>query len=246
MSSATGTRAGDALLTQDRFASEHLGRPVYRLRQGDRVVEALAALPPAPRPLMLEARVPTADVAVVSGLTAAGFRLIDTGVQLDVPIGRLALAIRPARGEWRVRDAVPADRASVERVSGENLTTSRFHLDPQIGSEAAARIKRAWASNFFDGRRGDRLLVVEAGGQVGGFLLTLEQGAEGIIDLVALDPVLRGTGALEGLLAGWRDRAPALTHFVVGTQISNVASLRAYARVGFRACAAAYVLHYHA
>lgn len=241
------TATADALLAEDQFVSEHLGAAVYRLMQVTRGDEALALLAAAPRPLMVEAKVPVADVATVAKLTALGFRVIDTGIQLDVPTSALR-AVMPSRDRvpWRVRDAVPGDREAVERVTGDNLVTSRFHLDPQIGPERATRLKRAWVGNYFERRRGERLLVAETDQGVGGFLLTLEKGTEGVIDLVGIDPLMRGMGVLGGLLRAWIDRAPALRRLVVGTQVSNVRSLRAYNRLGFRVCGAAYALHYHA
>ena len=106
-------------------------------------------------------------------------------------------------------------------------------------------MKEAWAGNYFDGKRGEGLLVAERDGTVGGFLQVLERGDAGTIDLVALDPALRGSGAFAALIRTWLVRRPAIARVVVGTQISNVRSLRAYGRVGFRVCAASYILHCH-
>lgn len=239
------TTTANALLSEDRFVGAQLGFPVYRLTDATRGGEALSQAALC-RPAMVEAKVPVASVGTAIGLTSLGFRVIDTGIQLDVPAVAIAATAVSTSVPWRVRDAVPADRDAVERVSGDNLITSRFHLDPQIDVERATSLKRAWAGNFFDGRRGQRLLVAETEEGVSGFLLALERGTEGVIDLVALDPVLRGSGALAGLVSAWIERAPALARLVVGTQVSNVRSLRAYNRLGFRVCAAAYVLHYHA
>ncbi len=144
-----------------------------------------------------------------------------------------------------IRNATLADRSEVERVAGDNLVTSRFHLDPQIEPARARRLKQAWLGNYFDGKRGERLLVAECDKAVGGFLLVLERRDVGTIDLIALDPRLRGSGAFAGLIRAWLDSAPAISRVVVGTQISNVRSLRSYCRIGFRVCATAYVLHYH-
>lgn len=244
MSSVT-EQAAASVLSHDAFASLYLGRPVYRLSEVGKASEAVTLLPVGPIPGLIEAKVPTHAVESLGVLTAAGFRVIDTNVQLDVAVAALTPAA-DGGGNWSIRDAVAADRVAVERVSGENLTTSRFHLDPRIDFEAASRLKSAWAGNYFDGRRGDRLLVIEAAGQIRGFLQVLERGAQGIIDLVALDPVVRGTGALAGLVHAWINRAPALERIVVGTQISNTRSLRAYGRLGFRVCGTTYVLHYQA
>jgi GNAT superfamily N-acetyltransferase len=236
----------DGLLVPDAFVGSHLGRRVYRLTDPARAAEALGQVASGGEPALVEVKIPVADVRTIGFLTSLGFRVIDTGVELDaVPA---ALAARVAKRDsrtWRVRPATPVDREAVERVAGGNLVTSRFHLDPQIEPERASGLKRAWAGNFFDGRRGDRLFVAEADRGVAGFLLVLERDGEGFIDLIALDPILRGTGAAGALIRAWLECVPSLRRVVVGTQLSNVQSLRAYNKLGFRVCGASHVLHYH-
>lgn len=235
----------ESALVRDAFSERYLGKPVYRLAQNELADEALQSLA-ASGSFLIEARVPAEAVETMARLTALGFRVIDTGVQLDVPAAAIRTSTTPVLVAGVViRDAVPADRLAVERVAGANLVTSRFHLDPQIDPARASRLKEAWAGNFFDGRRGERLLVAENDGGVGGLLLVLERGNVGTIDLIALDQGLRGSGAFASLIRAWLDSNPAIARVVVGTQISNVRSLRAYGRLGFRVCGAACVLHYH-
>jgi ribosomal protein S18 acetylase RimI-like enzyme len=236
----------NSLLVPDAFTGGHLGRRVYRLTDPDRAAEALGQVAGGGEPVLIEAKIPAADVRTVALLTSLGFRVIDTGVQLDaLPAALLARVAKLERSTCRVRHATPADRAAVERVAGDNLVTSRFHLDPQIDPARASGLKRAWVGNFFEGRRGDRLFVAESDRGVAGFLLVLERDGEGVIDLIALDPILRGTGAAGALILAWVECAPALTRVVVGTQVSNVQSLRAYDKLGFRVCGASYALHHH-
>jgi RimJ/RimL family protein N-acetyltransferase len=236
----------ESLLVKDRFTTEHLGRQVYRLVNIDRAAEALTAIPPDTTSVMIEAKVPVDRVEDAGRLTGLGFSLVDTSIQLDVDTGRIAVNVAGPDRRWTIRAACSEDRASIERVAAENLTTSRFHLDPRIDRRAASDLKKAWAGNFFEGRRGDRLLVVDTGGTIGGFLLTVERGDQGVIDLVALEPSVRGTGAFGALVGEWVKQAAGLKRLVVGTQISNLRSIRAYARAGFSVCGASYVLHYHA
>jgi len=47
------------------------------------------------------------------------------------------------------------------------------------------------------------------------------------------------------LVATWCAESSHLERIVVGTQISNTRSLRAYGRLGFRVCSATHVLHRH-
>jgi GNAT superfamily N-acetyltransferase len=230
--------------TRDPFLEHCLERPVYRLREPAAASRAIVAARTS-REWMIEARVSVEQVATLAALTALGFLIIDTNIQLDCRRDSLA-GTSPRAGTWSVRASRPADRHAVERIAAHQLTASRFHLDPRIGGHLAARVKREWVGNFFEGRRGERLLVVDTDAGVRGFLLVLEREALGVIDLVALEPDVRGSGAAAALVESWRTGSPQLERFLVGTQISNVRSLRAYAKLGFRVCAAAHVLHKHA
>lgn len=231
--------------TRDAFLEHCLERPVLRLREIAAASRAITAAQ-ANRDWMIEARVPVEQIGALASLTDLGFRIVDTNIQLDCRSESLTAAAQVVGGGWRVRTAKTSDRDVVETIAARQLTTSRFHLDPRIGGQLAARVKREWVGNFFEGRRGERLLLVETDAGVRGFLLVLEQEALGVIDLVALEPDARGSGATAALVESWRAGSPQLERFLVGTQISNVRSLRAYAKLGFRVCAAVHVLHKHA
>jgi RimJ/RimL family protein N-acetyltransferase len=235
-------RAAASGWMQDAFLGEILGKAVYRLSEPTRAGTAIQSLS-GQQPWMMEAKVSVEAPESMEALYRLGFQVIDTNTQLDCPVA--ALTLRPVAPEVSVRAARAEDRRGVERIAAENLTTSRFHLDWRIAPELASRIKSAWAGNFFEGRRGDALLVAERNGIVGGFLLVLQRGTLGIIDLIALDPSLRGTGAVSALIGAWVRSTPVLERLMVGTQIANTRSLRAYGALGFRVCDASYVLHCH-
>jgi ribosomal protein S18 acetylase RimI-like enzyme len=235
--------AASAEWTRDAFLERCLERPVFRLHLIPAASRAIAEAK-ASRSWMIEARVPVEQVESLALLTSQGFRIIDTNVQLDCLYESLTVAVS-SPGDWCIRMAQSADRAAVQDIAALNLTTSRFHLDPRLGGQIAARVKREWVGNFFDAERGDHMFVVDTPAGVRGFLLVLERDALGVIDLVALEPGIRGTGAAGALVDSWRAASPHLERIVVGTQISNVRSLRAYGRLGFRVYAATHVLHRH-
>jgi ribosomal protein S18 acetylase RimI-like enzyme len=232
-------------LVRDVFAETYLGKPVHRLTSPAQAAAALESLR-GMGPGLVEAKLGTDQVATTAQLTGLGFTVIDINVQLDAPAAAIrGLATATMTGDVLIREAAPADRAQVERVARDNLVTSRYHLDPLINPDAASRFKAAWAGNFFEGRRGQRLLIAERSGSVGGFLQVLESHDAGIIDLIALDPLLRGCGAFDGLIRTWLVHSRAIARVIVGTQVSNVRSLRSYGRIGFRVLATAFVLHHH-
>ncbi len=235
--------AASAEWTRDAFLERCLERPVYRLHLLTAASRAIAEAR-ARRSWMIEARVPVDQIEALALLTAQGFRIIDTNVQLDCLSESLTVAVR-SPDDWRIRMAQPSDRGTVQEIAALHLTTSRLHLDPRLGGQLAARVKREWVGNFFNAQRGDHLFVVDTPGGVRGFLLVLERDTIGVIDLVALEPGIRGTGVAGALLDSWRAASPHVERIVVGTQISNVRSLRAYGKLGFRVCTATHVLHRH-
>jgi ribosomal protein S18 acetylase RimI-like enzyme len=235
--------AASAGWTRDEFLERCLARPVFRLQDVAAVSGAIAQAE-AGRNSMIEARVPVEEVQALAQLTVRGFRVIDTNVQLDCAPGSLRIPVSTSGG-WVIRRARPADREPVRELAAQQLTTSRFHLDPRIGQEASARVKREWVGNFFEAKRGNHMFVVDTSTGLAGFLLVLERETLGVIDLVAVEPRVRGTGAAAALVDAWRAASPHLERIVVGTQISNVRSLRAYGKLGFRVCSATYVLHRH-
>lgn len=239
---SVGSSEPEVPLVSDSFLTGILGKSVYRLVRVGRVRSVIDSLRQE-KSWMVEAKVPVEEVNTTAALTGLGFCVIDTNVQLDCPTD--ALNMGPLSRGISIRESCRDDRSFVERVAGDNLTTSRFHSDRRIGAGLGRRIKEIWAGNYFDGCRGDDLLVAERDGAVGGFLLVLERDSVGIIDLIALDPTLRGSGAVGALIACWLRRAPAIRRVVVGTQIANTRSLRAYGKMGFRVRGAAHVLHRH-
>lgn len=222
-------------LESDAWLGALLGRPAFHL--------AAASDPAAfvvSAPAFIDAKSATSDVAKAAQLTDAGFRLIDTNVQLDRPAG----AIPAITVDATVRPARTGDCPGVEAVAAESFRHDRFHADPAIPPAVADRIKAAWAANFFAGRRGDRMIVAAGRSAILGFLQILDRKDMSVIDLIAVTPAAQGQGIAGAMIAHAIATGPSAA-WRVGTQIANAASLRLYARLGFRIVASQYVFHRH-
>lgn len=241
----TKLSSSSEFLIPDPWLAELLGRPAYRLADmlpdDTQIVAQLSQ-----GPMFVTAKVDSADVAKTASLEAAGFRVVDTALTFEaLPMKKVAPA-----GCDQVRFAQPSDRAEVSALAGAAFRFSRFHLDPMVPKHVADRIKSCWAENFFNGRRGDGMLVAENAGRIVGFLQLL-WAANGVlvIDLIAAAPdnARRGIGsAMIGFASreGTGDgRRPVSLR--VGTQAANIASCRLYEGLGFRLSAATMVLHHH-
>ncbi len=228
----------------DPFLSEILGKTSGRLTG----IENVALLNPAgddPSAGFVYAKISTGDTNLVVSLENAGFHLIDTNVQLD----------RPLTGEWpqanlssdyQIRFAQPEDRQGVQSVAGSNFVFTRFHLDPKIPNKVADNIKASWAGNYFVGLRGEFMVVAMHEGRPIGFLQLVRDESNLVIDLVAVEKAHQGLGVGTSMIIfAVHNCDAARERILVGTQIANVPSLRAYAKIGFRVCTSEYVFHYH-
>lgn len=230
------------LLAPDVWLTETLGVAAFSLRAVPVTAPLLrSALEALGSNAFIFAKVPTADVARVAVLEACGFNVVDTQVTLQYWEDAVAAAYAAP-----VRVATPEDRAAVGDIAAGCFRYSRFHLDPEIDSEAANRVKRRWAENCVVGARGKEVLVASLGGETAGFLAVVLSGEAAFIDLIGVEPRMQGKGIGSALVRAfvcrWRSKAKGLR---VGTQISNAPSLRLYQRCGFWFQDAQYVLHAH-
>jgi ribosomal protein S18 acetylase RimI-like enzyme len=221
-------------IESDAWLASLVGRPAFRLVDAD----GSAALPDGP--IFAAAKVAADRIARVEALEDRGFHVVDTTVTFT------ASASSIARAETRgIRAAAPGDRRAVADIARDGFRFTRFHLDPHIPRGLAGRIKAAWVENYFDGRRGEAMLVAEADGQVAGFILLLRLPRDRLaIDLIAVDARFRGRGLARAMI-GCAAATGGATELVVGTQAANAPSVRLYEKLGFRWSMAQLVLHHH-
>lgn len=220
--------------------TESLSRPAYHLVRvtegGAALVDALTALPAGS---FVDARVPTAEVNLTDGLIDKGFRVVDTSIMLDRP-WEMRLGRDP-----HCRFAEANDREHVSRIAREGFSTSRFHLDPKIDDHLARALKGRWAEGYFQGTRGEWMVVAQDGVNVVGFLQLLSSGPKLVIDLIAVSEEARRRGLAAEMIEFASRRCGSFETMEVGTQVSNIASIRLYESLAFRVRRTDYVLHRH-
>jgi len=234
-------------LTQDEWLSTSFQYPVFRLnadgwfqtfrQDGKILLESF----PYPR-VFLYTKVSTDELEKVSALEKLGFHVVDTALTFEKAVSKRNSLV----GNCALRFAKLADRKSVMEIAEKNFRYSRFHLDPQIDKSLAGRIKSEWAGNYFTGKRGDQMVVATEGERVVGFNQILHgQNGTLVIDLIAVDSVVRRRGVAQDMIAYSENESGAFSKIRVGTQAANVASVRLYEKLGFRLIGSQYVLHYH-
>lgn len=226
-------------LQQDRWLSSQLGRPAFACHPpfAENLSSRLAALPSA---AFVFTRIPAEDTTGISLLQQTGFRLVDTTLTFH---GRFS---HPRRSN-RIRHAEPRDSQRSAEIARDSYRYSRFHLDPMIPAPLARDLKASWIGNFFNGERGDKMLVAEgSSGELAGFVLALTKDDSVVIDLIAVSPQFQRQGIAADLVQGLASCYPPQTIVAAGTQAANIGSVRFYESQGFRLASSAYVFHYHA
>jgi len=234
-------------IRSDDWLAAIIGRPVFAVEASDTPpAEAARTLGDHRRgqsEALYFAKLEADRIALLGALGEAGLSVVDVNVTLE---HRGGAPDAPQDAGVEVGDCRQEEASAVLEIAGSCFRYSRFHLDPNIPTAIAHRVKREWIANYLRGRRGERLLVARLEGRPVGFLAVLGAPARRVIDLVGVDREAQGRGIGTALVASfvglYRSSGDALQ---VGTQIANTPSLRLYERLGFRVVRSAYVLHGH-
>jgi RimJ/RimL family protein N-acetyltransferase len=228
-------------MNQDFWLSAILDKPAFHYQGGPAEVSAaLSSLRAKGSAFFCDAKVSAEDASGVAALTKAGFVLADENLYFET------LPPRPRTNACPVRPAQAADAEAVALIAEKGFALSRFHRDPHIPRDRADAIKRAWALNYFSGKRGDLMLVAEGETGLAGFTQLIKK-PDGlwVIDLIAVQESSRGKGFGADMVRAMSLHCPAITRIGVGTQAVNKASQVFYTKLGFELRKTSYVFHYH-
>lgn len=192
-------------------------------------------------PVFIYVKLPTGQTGWVQKFESAGFRVVDTGA-VFMKEGAISFENKKS---LKVYEARAEDRERTCQIARNNLTWSRFHLDPLISNDLAGEIKAKWVGNYFSGNRGDAMVVCEYQNRICGFVQAFCKPGELIIDLIAVDHQFRKLGVGKAMLVYLQEKFMPSGVIRAGTQIANPASLSFYETLGFRIHQSFYTLHYH-
>ena len=234
--------------------SELFGFPCWELRldgePSPALADALARFVAARREAgecLLAAKIPTQQVASGRLLTAHGFYVVETLLDISLPLTRLQpIAARIGRRE-ALRPATPDDLESIARIAGAAFRCDRFHLDPSLPVEKADLRYRSWVERGL--RDGEPLFVYAgAAGAIRGFFHLRELPEAGVdLALAAVHPSCQGTGIgalmYQAVLEECRRRGYRSASTRIAVNNLPVANL--VFRLGFTIREAVYTYHYH-
>ena len=231
----------------DPFVAKCLGKDSYRVfshagdsaKDGTPLTEVLSR-----SQVFCYSKVSPSELASLHALESYGFHLVDTNVQLRKNVSVWSSASK--HSDDSIRWAKPSDEQDVARCAAEELTCSRFHLDPLVTAESANGLKREWARNYFLGKRGDAMVVAEREGRVVGFLQILcSEPKEWTIDLTAVSREFRRQGLGRAMIEFAQAHYSEAENVLVGTQAANAGSISFYQSAGFQVVSMQHVFHYH-
>lgn len=240
-----------AELHRDVWLTERLGCNVYQISiealvdaGGEIIAEDLDSqlaqlqTPPA----FAYIKVPTNAPQHLKPLLRWGFTLVDTSLRFQ----RSAAPPSQNPSGVDVRLAEASDADEIADLAQRSFDHSRFHADEQIADDVADEIKAQWTRSYFQGKRGDAMIVSVDRGRIVGFLLAMMSldGAM-VVDLVAVDEGMRGHGVSGAMTWFAQAQFPQAVCLRVGTQLANGPAIRCYERLGFQLVHSQYVLHFH-
>jgi len=181
--------------------SELFGFPCWDVRPGREALSALAevlsgfvAECKAVGECLLVAKVPTRDVAMSRLLAACGFYVVETLLEIALPLARLAPSTAVARGAM-LRLATPDELNTILDIAGSAFHDDRFHLDPTLPSEKADQRYRGWVERGY--ASGEPVFVYEdtRRGRILGFYHIRELPDSAVdLSLAAVHPSCQGAG----------------------------------------------------
>jgi len=225
-------------ITSDEWLSKIVGKPVYELKTFDTNLK-YNDFPTGE--LFIWSKIPVDNIDKLICLQKLGFYIVDTNIQFSLS-NKINL-----KKKSNLRFANSSDETDIRALARNVFKYNRFNRDPNISNEIAIKIKEEWVGNFFLGKRGKWMIVIEDNSKIIGFLQLISKNQNTIvIDLIAIDEKSRGKGlAMEMISFAYENCLKKDGTIEVGTQIANTPSIKLYSKLSFHMNSASYVLHMH-
>ena len=236
------------LIQRDAFLESILDRPAYKINEfiDPSVLKLLHDKSYKKKGSFFYTKVDCSNISNLRAFENSGFITIEENITLEKKVDehRLKESFGDPK-EFEIRWAEDEDRNFVEDIAQKNFIHDRFHQDPNIDNSLADEIKRQWAGNFFSGNRGDSMIVAISNNRPVAFLLLIFLKKLSVIDLIAVSKEHRKKGLSKQMISYAMRNFPAPSRWIVGTQSTNIPSVRLYESLGFRTIGSQNVLHWH-
>lgn len=235
-------------IIKDNWLSEFIGKDAFKINVDDALInqkdnffkDQLEELQESR--IFIYSKVPTDRLSYAHFLEKSGFKLIDTNIKLN----RLSDVQENIKfsDNCSLRLTEPGDKDEVVKLAENNFKFSRFHLDPEVDNNIANLIKGKWVGNYYNGKRGDKMVVACVSEKIAGFLLLVKKDKTLIIDLIAVDARHQRRKIASDMI-NYTISNFDFSELQVGTQVGNIPSVRLYEKLRFRMIGSEYVFHFH-
>ncbi len=236
------------MIQRDTFLESILNRPAYKINEftDSADLKFLQDKNYNPKGSFFYTKVDCSNVSNLRAFENFGFKIIEENITLEKKgeESNVKESFWDSQ-QYEIRWAQAEDRNFVEDIAQKNFSHDRFHQDPNIDNSLADEIKRQWAGNFFSGKRGDAMIVATANNRPVAFLLLLLAKKHSVIDLIAVSKEHRKKGLSKQMISYAMRELSDRNRWLVGTQSTNVPSVRLYESLGFQTIGSQYVLHRH-
>ena len=237
-----------ASIQRDAFLGKILGLPAYKINEFIEPLDLkfLKDKNYGKKGSFFYTKLDYSNLTSLGFLKNSGFKIIEENITLERSGGGANIN-EPFRHcqQYEIRLAQDGDKTFVEEIAETSFSHDRFHQDPKIDNSLADEIKRQWAGNFFLGQRGNTMIVATANNQPVAFLLLLLTKKHSVIDLIAVSEDHRQKGLGLQMINYALQNFSGNNRWIVGTQSTNIASIRLYESLGFQTMGSHYVLHRH-
>jgi ribosomal protein S18 acetylase RimI-like enzyme len=236
------------LIQRDAFLESILDRPAYKINKFTEPVDLklLQDKNYIKKGSFFYTKIGCSSVFTLSVFENSGFKIIEENITLEKK--RVDSKLHESfkrRQQYKIRWAQDEDRNLVEDIALKNFSHDRFHQDPNIDNSLADEIKRQWAGNFFLGKRGDAMVVATANNHPVAFMLLIFPQKLSVIDLIAVSKEHRKKGLSKQMIRYAMRNLSDHRRWLVGTQSTNIPSVKLYESLGFQTTSSQYVLHKH-
>ena len=116
------------------------------------------------------------------------------------------------------REANIEDREELKNMAKNSFINSRFFNDQNIAISIAEKVKVNWIDNYFNGKRGNSLIVAEENSIITRFILLIFKDDRIIIDLIAIKKNYRGMNIASNLIQFTISKFNKYNLILAGTQ----------------------------
>ena len=181
-------------------------------------------------------------------LESSGFKIIEENITLERKGGKTKTNTKEPfrdRQQYEIRWAQDKDRNFVEDIAKKISPTTGFIKTRKLTIHWPMKSRGNGLGNFFLGKRGDAMIVATANNRPVAFCSYFSKKKHSVIDLIAVSKKHRKKGLSKQMIIYALQNLSDRNRWLVGTQSTNIPSVRLYESLGFQNIGSQHVLHKH-